>query len=74
MSGHQVKRWGPRAALVLQTFIPAIRVAAQIVGVFAGGQAGIWIIQLTQVITILGGPAGYMCVQPCLSHLWCALH
>ena len=28
----------------------------------AGGQAGIWIIQLTQVITILGGPAGYMCV------------
>jgi len=62
VSGWQVKRWGPRAALVLQTVVPAIRVAAQMVGVVAGGQAGIWIIQTTQVITILGGPAGYILV------------
>lgn len=60
VSGWQIKRWGPRAALVLQTSIPGLRVATQIVGVMVGGQAGIWIIQLTQVITILGGPAGYM--------------
>ncbi|OAA59572.1 Major facilitator superfamily domain, general substrate transporter [Niveomyces insectorum RCEF 264] len=62
VSGHQVKKWGPRAALILQTSIPAVRVATQIVGVVAGGQAGIWIIQLTQVITVLGGPAGYILV------------
>ncbi|CAK7205804.1 hypothetical protein SEUCBS139899_008583 [Sporothrix eucalyptigena] len=62
ISGQQVKRWGPRVALILQTSVPAIRVAAQIVGVYAGGQAGIWIIQLTQVITIFGGPAGYILV------------
>ena len=62
ISGQQVKRWGPRVALVLQTIVPAIRVAAQIVGVYAGGQMGIYIIQLTQVITIFGGPAGYILV------------
>ncbi len=63
VSGWQVKRWGPRTALVLQTSIPAIRVATQIVGLWFGGQTGIWIIQSTQVITILGGPAGYMLVS-----------
>lgn len=62
ISGHQVKQWGPRAALVIQTFVPAIRVATQIFGVYAGGQVGIWIIQVTQIITILGGPAGYILV------------
>ncbi|CAK7227156.1 hypothetical protein SCUCBS95973_006447 [Sporothrix curviconia] len=62
ISGQQVKRWGPRVALILQTSVPAIRVAAQIVGVYAGGQAGIWIIQVTQIITIFGGPAGYILV------------
>ena len=62
VSGHQVKRWGPRAALGIQTFVPALRVLTQIVGVYAGGQTGIWIIQTTQIITILGGPAGYVLV------------
>lgn len=62
VSGKQVKQWGPRTALILQTSIPAIRVATQIVGVYAGGQVGIWIIQVTQLITIFGGPAGYILV------------
>ncbi|KIH93188.1 hypothetical protein SPBR_02482 [Sporothrix brasiliensis 5110] len=62
ISGRQVKRLGPRAALVLQTSIPALRVATQVVGVYAGGQAGIWIFQVTQIITVLGGPAGYILV------------
>lgn len=62
VSGWTVKRWGPRFALVLQTFIPAIRVATQILGVVAGGKSGIIIIQCTQLITILGGPAGYILV------------
>lgn len=62
LTGWTVKKWGPRFALVMQTFIPAIRVATQIVGVLAGGAAGITIIQTTQLITILGGPAGYILV------------
>src|SRR3569833_546307 len=48
----QVKRWGPRAALILLTSIPALRVATQIIGFVSGGQAGIWIIQCTQAFSI----------------------
>lgn len=62
VTGWTVKKWGPRFALVLQTFIPAIRVATQVLGVLAGGAAGETIIQCTQLITILGGPAGYILV------------
>ncbi|KAF3762801.1 hypothetical protein M406DRAFT_31187, partial [Cryphonectria parasitica EP155] len=62
LTGWTVKKWGPRFALVLQTFIPAIRVATQVLGVLAGGAAGETIIQSTQLITILGGPAGYILV------------
>lgn len=62
LTGWTVKRWGPRFALVLQTLIPAIRVSTQILGVLAGRSAGITIIQSTQLITIFGGPAGYILV------------
>jgi hypothetical protein len=54
------RKFGPRFALVLQCVIPAIRVLCQIVGLIAGGQTGIIIFQVTQVVTIFGGPAGYM--------------
>lgn len=59
-SGWLVKRCGPRLALMLQTTIPAVRVLLQILGVQAGGEAGIMIIQTTQLVTVFGGPAGYM--------------
>ncbi|KAK2611710.1 hypothetical protein N8I77_005034 [Diaporthe amygdali] len=62
VTGWSIKKWGPRRALLGQTFIPAIRVATQVIGVLAGGNAGITIIQTTQLITILGGPAGYILV------------
>lgn len=62
VTGWSIKKWGPRFALILQTFIPAIRVATQVIGVLAGGNAGITIIQTTQLITIFGGPAGYILV------------
>ncbi|XP_044723812.1 major facilitator superfamily domain-containing protein [Hirsutella rhossiliensis] len=58
----QVQRFGPRAALVAQIFVPAIRVAAQIPGVLTGKRTGIAILQASQVITIFGGPAGYFFV------------
>lgn len=62
LTGWTVKKLGPRAALMIQTIVPAIRVATQILGVVAGGQAGMLIIQTTQLITIIGGPAGYILV------------
>jgi hypothetical protein len=60
VAGWMVKRFGPRSALMVQTLVPAVRVATQILGVVAGGERGIAIIQLTQGITVFGGPAGYM--------------
>lgn len=60
ISAWQAKTLGPRAALMVQVFIPAIRVATQILGVVLGGQKGIITFQVTQLITIFGGPAGYV--------------
>lgn len=60
VAGWTVKKFGPRAALLVQTVVPAIRVSAQILGVVAGRSAGMLIIQATQLITIVGGPAGYV--------------
>lgn len=60
VAGWTVKKFGPKAALLAQIFIPAIRVVTQIIGVVAGKSEGMMIIQATQLITILGGPAGYM--------------
>ncbi|KAF3062069.1 hypothetical protein GL218_03974 [Daldinia childiae] len=58
----QMRKSGPRVALALQTAFPALRVAIQAVAIFLGGQAGIILIQSTQCIGILGGPAGYLFV------------
>jgi hypothetical protein len=60
VAGWMVKKFGPRTALIFQTFVPAVRVATQIIGVVAGRRNGEIIIQSTQLITMLGGPAGYM--------------
>lgn len=60
VAGWTAKKFGPRLALAVQTVVPALRVATQVLGVFAGGMAGMLIIQCTQLITIVGGPAGYM--------------
>lgn len=61
-SGWQIKTWGPRAALIVQTAFPALRVAIQVVGVTIGFGEGIRIIQLSQVISLVGGMAGYLLV------------
>ncbi|PNP38522.1 hypothetical protein TGAMA5MH_09603 [Trichoderma gamsii] len=62
LAGWTVKKIGPRAALMIQTFVPAIRVLAQILGVIAGKRTGMLIIQSTQLFTIVGGPAGYILI------------
>lgn len=62
VAGWEIRKWGPKQALVLQTLFPAIRVATQVVAVTLGGRTGIAIIQTTQLISILGGPAGYLLV------------
>jgi len=64
IAGWTVKKVGPRLALMIQVLVPAIRVATQILAVMAGGATGITIFQCTQLITIIGGPAGYMCAPP----------
>lgn len=56
----QVQRFGPRAALLVQILIPAIRVAVQMPAVLGGESFGIIMLQASQFITIFGGPAGYM--------------
>lgn len=55
-----IKRFGIKRALLIQIFWPAVRLAIQNVGVMTGGNAGILIIQCSQIITIIGGPSGYV--------------
>jgi hypothetical protein len=47
-------------ALLFQILVPALRVSTQILGVIAGKTTGMMIIQYTQLITVFGGPVGYM--------------
>ncbi|KAJ7192512.1 hypothetical protein GGX14DRAFT_480004 [Mycena pura] len=56
----QIRHWGMRTAMVQQTFWPALRNLTQIYATFVGGRLGMTIVQTTQLITILGGGAGYM--------------
>ncbi|KAM3500474.1 hypothetical protein MY10362_006370 [Beauveria mimosiformis] len=62
VAGWAVKKWGAKTAILFQTFVPAVRVLAQIIGVVAGKTLGMNIIQATQLITIFGGPSGYILV------------
>ncbi|KAF2017825.1 hypothetical protein BU24DRAFT_345018 [Aaosphaeria arxii CBS 175.79] len=60
ITGWSIKRFGVKLALLIQIFWPAVRLAVQNIGVAAGGQAGIIIIQASQVLTVIGGPNGYV--------------
>ncbi|KAL4937280.1 hypothetical protein BDV06DRAFT_227088 [Aspergillus oleicola] len=61
-AGWQIKAWGPRTALVVQTAFPALRVAIQTLGVTVGFGEGIFIVQFSQIITLVGGQSGYLLV------------
>ncbi len=60
VTGWTIKRFGIKSALLGSVFWPAVRLAVQNVGVMTGGAEGIIIIQASQIITIIGGPAGYL--------------
>jgi MFS family permease len=60
VAGWSIKKFGVKSALFIQVFWPAVRLAVQNIGVQVGGEKGILIIQCSQIITIVGGPAGYI--------------
>ncbi|KAE9378976.1 major facilitator superfamily MFS_1 protein [Stipitochalara longipes BDJ] len=60
ITGWTIKKLGVKSALIIQVFWPAVRLAVQNIGVQTGGGMGILIIQCSQIITIIGGPAGYL--------------
>ena len=60
ITGWAIKRLGIKSALLMSAFWPAVRLAVQNVGVMTGGGTGIIIIQASQIITIVGGPGGYL--------------
>lgn len=62
VAGWQIQHWGAKLALILQTGLPAVRVAIQVVGIALGGRIGIIIVQASQFIGIFGGSAGYLLV------------
>jgi MFS family permease len=60
VTGWTIKVWGIKRALLITIFWPAVRLLIQNIGVMTGAGMGILIIQLSQIITIVGGPAGYL--------------
>ena len=55
-----IKRFGVKSALFVSVFWPAVRLAVQNIGVMTGSNSGILIVQCSQIITIVGGPSGYL--------------
>ncbi|KAF2845348.1 MFS general substrate transporter [Plenodomus tracheiphilus IPT5] len=55
-----IKRLGVKRALMFQFLWLALRLLIQTIGVTKGSQMGIIIVQCSQIITILGGPNGYV--------------
>lgn len=59
-TGWCIKAFGVKRALLLTVFFPAVRLVVQNVGVECGSGLGIIIIEASQVITVVGGPVGYL--------------
>lgn len=60
VTGWTIKRLGVKQALLIQVFVPAVRLTIQNIGVMTGGWKGILIMQCSQIITVIGGPNGYI--------------
>jgi len=59
-TGWTMKAFGVKKALLLTVFFPAVRLAIQNVGVTTGAGLGMVIVQCSQMITVVGGPVGYL--------------
>lgn len=55
-----MKRYGPKATMIVQTAVPILRNLSQTYAVIHGGVIGIRIFQWTQLFTVLGGGSGYV--------------
>ena len=62
LAGSLIKRIGVKPTLIIQIFFPALRLLIQNVGVEVWGNTGIIIIQCSQIVSIAGGPSGYLLV------------
>lgn len=60
VTGWTIKRFGVKVGLLISVFWPAARLAVQNIGVMMGGNTGILIVQCSQIITVVGGPNGYI--------------
>ncbi|KAI1811956.1 major facilitator superfamily transporter [Poronia punctata] len=61
-AGWEMRKYGPKKALAIQTFFPAIRVTIQALSLFVGARNGLIIMQLSQLMGIWGGPVGYILI------------
>lgn len=62
LTGSLIKRIGVKPTLLIQIFFPAVRLLVQNIGVEVWGKTGIIIVQCSQIVTIIGGPSGYLLV------------
>jgi len=60
VAGWSIKRLGTKRALIIQIIWPAVRNFTQVIGIIKGSNMGMLIVQLSQVITVIGGPNGYV--------------
>jgi MFS family permease len=60
LTGSLIKRIGVKPTLMTQILFPAVRLLVQNVGVEVWGSRGIIIIQLSQIVSVIGGPSGYL--------------
>lgn len=60
LTGALIKRIGVKSTLLIQTFFPALRLLVQNIGVQVWGYTGIDIVQASQLVSIIGGPSGYL--------------
>ncbi|KAI0185588.1 hypothetical protein EV127DRAFT_441201 [Xylaria flabelliformis] len=62
VAGWEMRKYGPKKALAIQTFFPAIRVVIQATSLVIGAREGLIIMQLSQLTGVWGGPAGYILI------------
>ena len=60
LTSSLIKRIGVKPTLLIQVFFPAIRLLVQNIGVEVWGSVGIIIVQCSQIVSVLGGPSGYL--------------